>query len=204
MTHVPTPIFVDRLPQRQRLALKLYQALGILSVLLFVATGTWAILNNQRVDNLRATLHQARADAVTATKIAADEQAAQVDQYNQLFAACKKSTACLASAPSLQSPIVVQGAPGANGRSVTADDVQAAIGGYCLTRNSCAGAVGASGAAGQPGANGATGAAGSNGVDGRSVAGITCVALSTPPATALEFTMTDGSKIDVNASCNLS
>ena len=189
---------------------------AVLALIIFAATSTLAFIQTQRFENTRVAFGVQRTDAETAAKTAATEYQALSSQYANLFDACRKSPTCLASAPSEQAPVIIQGVPGAPGRSVTSEEIIAALQAYCNEHNACigtagiAGPAGAAGATGQDGTNGApgaigaagaAGAAGATGADGRGILSIVCVQTATPTKTAFEFTFTDGTKIDVVGQC---
>lgn len=179
---------------------------GVLIVVLLAAVGVLAAVQTQRVDNLRSIVSSERADASDGAKTAAAQYSALSAQYSKLFEACQKSAECLAHAPSQVAPVIIQGAPGSPGKSVTPADIAAALNAYCQAHSNCigdqgtVGPTGATGANGADGANGAAGPAGPAGTDGRGVQTISCVYLDTF-TTAFQFTLTDGTVFNVPGQC---
>ena len=207
MTETSAPVEADRLARRQGALRNLWRVLGVASFSLLLAVSAFAFVQTQRVDVLRAVNASNKLADERDSITAANEYQALSTQFNNLFDACRKSVTCLASAPSQSAPVIIQGAPGQPGRSVSAADIQAALEGYCSLHNQCIGtsgaigAAGAAGAAGQDGTNGATGAAGAAGTDGRGIASIACVLEADLVTTAFRFTFTDATTVDVKATC---
>jgi hypothetical protein len=180
---------------------------AVLLVMLLAATGTLAAVQTLRVDSLRAAIVTQRTQLANSTGSAASQYEDLSKQYAALFAACQKSTTCLASAPPQEAPVIIQGAQGQPGRSVTTADIDAAILSYCADHNACigttgvAGAPGAAGATGSNGLDGTAGAPGASGLDGRGIATIACVLEPDGTTTAFRFTFTDATVADVVGAC---
>ncbi len=156
---------------------------GIAVVLaMFVAVGAGVIpLQNARIGALQEANQRRIAENKSLTKIVDQTQA----QYQDLFAACQKSTECLAHAPA---PQIVTGPAGANGRDATDAQVYDQVQRFCTTTNFCVGAVGPAGPASTvpgpqgpvgpastvPGPQGDPGPQGPPGADGRGIASTVC------------------------------